>query len=318
MKRQSTQVRGAHARVETSDSSLYSRSQYASGKQSAKRGRKKWRVIFIIAVIVLVCSLVALGAIVYQYWSQQRAYSDLESNVSLSDNENASLSDLTVDWNALKEINPDVVGWIYIPNTPVNYPVVKGHDNEEYLHKAFDGSTGWLASAGTIFLDANNEADLTDQNIALYGHNMNDGSMFAALASWENSDEFNNHRDVYLLTPDGNYRLKTFSVVVTTGSDAIVQTKFATSLDYKNYIQDKFDRSVVTQEGYIVNLSDVKQSLLLSTCEYSKDDGRAVVFAAVVETTVANDEFLSAVEEGETGINGDELGVIAQQYREAA
>lgn len=96
--------------------------------------------------------------------------------------------------------------------------MVQGSDNQEYLHKAFDGSTGWLASAGTIFLDASNASDLSDQNNALYGHHMNDGSMFASLADFEDQGTFDSHRDIYVLTPQGNYRLKTFALVKTTAA----------------------------------------------------------------------------------------------------
>ncbi len=357
MRKKSNQVRGAHARIDESSGisggqpqSFQRGNQYTvpvydsrqvrqvNSFQTNRQGEQfvpelsnsnankptkgtGWKVVFVIAIIVLVGSLVALGAIVYQYWFQQQAYSDLESHVNLpggSDNSNVSLSDLTVDWDSLRKINSDVVAWIYIPGTPVNYPVVQGKDNEEYLHKAFDQSTGWLASAGTIFLDSNNTADFSDRNNALYGHNMNDGSMFAAMAQWENSDEFNNHRDVYLLTPEGNYRLKTFAVVATTGSDTIVQTKFASDNDYYNYIEDKLERSVVSQTGIILDASDVKQSLLLSTCEYSQDDGRAVIFASVVETTVKNDAYVASTTEGTTGINQGESDSVATQYREAA
>ncbi len=355
MKKKSNQVRGAHARIEEplrssagqpqsfrqsnqytvppydSQQGRYTNASFQANRQgeqfvpefsnsNTKKATKGagWKVVFVIAIIVLIGSLIALGAIVYQYWFQQQAYSDLESHVSLSENENVSLSDLTVDWDGLREINSDIVAWIYIPGTPVNYPVVQGRDNEEYLHKAFDGSTGWLALAGTIFLDSNNTADFSDRNNALYGHNQYDGSMFAALGDWTNNDEFNNHRDVYLLTPEGNYRLKTFAVVKTTGSDTIVQTKFASSSDYDNYIKDKFERSVVSQTGTVLDASDVKQSLLLSTCEYSQDDGRAVIFASVVETTVKNNAYVTSVSEGTTGMSQEESDSVATQYKEAA
>lgn len=277
-----------------------------------KKKSKKWRVIFVISLIVLVASLAALGAIAYQYWSQQQAYEGLESYVEVTDQEAVSLSDLSVDWAALQEVNPDVVAWIYIPGTPVSYPIVQGADNDEYLHRAFDGSTGWLASAGTIFLDSINDKALSDQNNALYGHHMNDGSMFASVADWVDADTFNSQRDIYIMTPEGNYRLKTFAVVKTVGSDAIVETTFSSKVQFVNYIQDKIDRSVVAQEGTVLQAHDVKQSFLLSTCEYSRDDGRVVAFAAVVETTVAGNPYLNEVEEGSTGITQDQAGSIAQ------
>lgn len=281
--------------------------------QETKRS-KKWRALFILALLVFLASLIAIGAIIFQYWIQQQAYKNLQDNVNVSDADNVALADLTVDWDALRAINPDIVAWIYIPDTMVNYPVVQAEDNSYYLHRSFDGATGWLASAGTIFLDAKNSPDLLDQNNALYGHHMNDGSMFATLADWENSDEFNAHRTIYVLTPQGNFRLKTFAVVRTTGSDPIVQTQFATEVDFVNYIQDKLDRSVVTQEGDVLSAFDVKQSFLLSTCEYNLSDGRAVIFASVEETTIANNPYVQATDGGSTGLSSQQSGEIGQQY----
>lgn len=297
---------------------MYSRNHYGSQAHSSRSRKNPWRVVFVVSIIVLIAALIGLGAIAFQYISQQRAYDDLEQYASISDAENVSLADLTVDWDALRAVNPNIVAWIYIPDSPVNYPVVQGQDNQEYLHKAFDGSTGWLASAGTIFLDSNNASDFSDRNSALYGHHMNDGSMFASLSDWQNNDEFNSHRDIYLLTPQGNYRLKTFAMVKTTGTDALVQTAFSSEESYRSYIQDKLDRSVVTQEGDVLGASDITQSMLFSTCEYSQADGRAVLFAAVVETTVANDLYVESTTQGTTGITSDESVLNDSQYKEAA
>lgn len=344
--KKSETVRGAHARIEEehadpaiSDRRIHSTEEapfrggdsarmtngvagMAQAGQSTqsfptapKKKEKRWRALFVVALIVFLAALIGLGAIIYQYWAQQRAYSDLEQYADL---DTVALSDLTVDWDALRAINPDVVAWIYVPDTPINYPIVQGDDNEEYLHKAFDTSTGWLASAGTIFLDASNDPTFADQNNALYGHHMNDGSMFASVSDWSDNQKFNENRTIYVLTPAGNYRLKTFAYVKTTGSDPLVQTKFLTQVDYVNYIQDKLDRSVVSQEGEVFTAADVKQSFLLSTCEYSQNDGRAVVFAAVVETTVAGDTYLSKTDKGSTNVTGDEARILSQQYKEAA
>lgn len=305
------------------ETSQFSRSEYGSAARPKNKGKGggPWRIIFIVSIVVLVGALAALGAIGYQYWSQQNAYNGLEQYAEVNeadDNSNLALSDLKVNWDALRAINPDIVAWVYIPGTPVNYPVVQGEDNNEYLHKAFDGSTGWLASAGTIFLDSSNNANLTDRNNALYGHHMNDGSMFASLAGFEDQSTFDSHRDVYVLTPQGNYRLKTFALVKTTGSDAIVQTSFASDESYQAYVQDKLTRSVVSQKGDALAAADIKQSMLFSTCEYSQNDGRAVLFAAVVETTAANDPYLSATNSGSTGLSSSQDAVMDRKYEEAA
>lgn len=309
--------RGRHAAQHISEpqnAQRYSRSNYGSQGYRSQSRKNPWRVVFVVSLVVFIAALIGLGAIAFQYISQQRAYGDLEQYATVSDSENLALSDLTVDWDALTAINPDIVAWIYVPDSPINYPVVQGDDNEEYLHKAFDGSTGWLASAGTIFLDSANAADFSDQNSALYGHHMNDGSMFASLSNWQNNDEFNAHRDIYLLTPQGNYRLKTFAMVKTTGDDALVQTSFGSEESYQSYIQDKLDRSVVTQQGEVLSSADIKQSMLFSTCEYSQNDGRAVLFAAVVETTVPDDPYVTGTAEGTTGISSSETGEMGTQY----
>ena len=148
--------RGSHAAPQRSQSTLpatyrsqqvpssqsisqYSRDSYGSAaraSQSKKGGI--WRVVFIVSIVVFVGALAALGAIGYQYWAQQNAYSGLEEYAEVDDNSNLALSDLKVDWDGLRAINPDIVAWVYVPGTPINYPVVQGSDNQEYLHKAFD------------------------------------------------------------------------------------------------------------------------------------------------------------------------------------
>lgn len=294
---------------------------HASHEQLRQRAGKQrfWRGVFIASLIVFIGALAILGVIAYQYLSQQNAYGDLEQYTELSaEGEHLALSDLSVDWKALQAINPDIVAWVYVPDTPINYPVVQGSDNNEYLHKAFDGSTGWLASAGTIFLDANNKADFSDRNNALYGHHMKDGSMFATIADWTDQSTFDSHRDLYLLTPAGNYRCKTFALVKTTGGDAIIQTGFSSDENYHTYIQDKLDRSVVTQSSPVFSVDDIQQSLILSTCEYTQNNGRAVLCATVVETTVANDPYIAATNDATTGLSSDEAAEMGREYKEAA
>lgn len=89
------------------DISQYSRDSYGSAaraSQSKKGG--VWRVVFIVSIVVFVGALAALGAIGYQYWAQQNAYSGLEEYAEVDDNSNLALSDLKVDWDGLRAINP--------------------------------------------------------------------------------------------------------------------------------------------------------------------------------------------------------------------
>ena len=250
-----------------------------------------WRVVFWLAVAVFVCSLIALGVILFSYQQGRVLYSDLAADavdVGAADDDAADLGDLTVDWDALLAINPDTIGWIYIPGTAVNYPVVYSGDDSRYLHTDFYGNETWPVSYGTIFLSGINEPDLSDANNILYGHHMNDGSMFAALADLAASDEaFNAHRTAYFLTPEGSIRLTSFALVHVPGTSGIAQATFASSEDQTAYVQARMDESIVSAAGDVPAAEDIEQTFMLSTCdEYSS--GRYVLFCYVEESSHPN------------------------------
>lgn len=278
----------------------------SKAKEQDKTAPRKRRTPLIVAVVLLVIALVAAGVLVFRYWSQQSAYEELETYVEVEDPNVVKLADLTADWDALREINPDIVGWIYIPDSKINYPIVQGPDNQKYLDTAFNGKDGWFSSAGTIFIDVKNDPAFTDRNTFLYGHHMRDGSMFAALTDWESDEEFNAHRDIYILTPKGNYYAKTFSLLKTNGSEPIVVTQFDSDESYQTYIQKMLNRSLVTQEGEVFTAEQIEQSFALCTCEYTQHDGRDLLFATVVATTVENDPFVACDPDALTGLGKDQ------------
>ena len=255
----------------------------------AKTRRNPWRIVTIIASIVLVGSLVALGVIGFSYWQGQDQYNKLREQSGLelpSDKESVSLAEMTIDWDSLRETNPDIVGWIVMPDTDIDYPIVQTTDNEYYLNHSFDKSQNWLAAYGTIFLDATNNSQFLDSCNFIYGHHMDDGSMFAFLDKLTSQDNFDENRTIYILTPRGNLRLTTFASVVTNGSDAIVQTNFSSAEDMDSYIMDKINRSRVTAEDAVEPALASTKIFGMSTCDYSVSDGRAILFSYVAESTI--------------------------------
>ncbi len=291
------------------DTSAYSAQAVRSARKKSGK-RRFWNVVFVISLVVFIGSLIGLGAIAYQYWAQDNAYASLEDKVNVSDAQSVPLSDLQVNWDELRAINPDIVAWIYVPGTKINYPVVQTDNNETYLHTSFAGETGWLGSAGSIFLDYRNNPELLDRNSAIYGHYMNDGSMFGAFSNMTNDESFNEHRDVFLLTPQGNYRLKTFSCILTTGDDTLVRTTFGSEEEYRAYVQELFDRSAVKQAGDQLSVDDVQQTFMFSTCEYSQTNGRAVICAAVVETTIPDNPYVTAQDSQGTDLSEEEAASV--------
>lgn len=145
---------------------------------------KKKKIICIMLIFIFTSGIV-IGAI--QLYKQYREYSegedsytDLEDYVKLPEEPEAPSSfpvdDETesggrewpaVDFASLQEINPDIVGWIYIEGTEINYPVVQGNDNQYYLKHLFSGE--WNGS-GCIFLDSRNRVDFSDRHSIIYGH----------------------------------------------------------------------------------------------------------------------------------------------------
>ncbi|MCL1799382.1 MAG: class B sortase [Eggerthellaceae bacterium] len=297
--------------------------------RAKKGGRKKsilWRIVFWLSLAVFLCSLSALGVIGYDYLKGQVMYRDIASwgFVPPADVDDTSigatlsgqpLADVVVDWNTLREKNPDTVGWIYIPGTVVNYPIVQGRDNYKYLTVDFLGGQGRVVRLGSIFLAAENSPDFSDPNNIVYGHHMQDGSMFACIDGFMDQAQFDAHRTVYVFTPTANYRLTTFSLVIANGSDPIAQPRFSDPEDMARYFQDKINRSVVRVGPDAIAAEDITKCFALVTCDFTIYDGRAVLFASVVETA-APSAFPGSSNPGLGGLAEGDLAAIDDATKE--
>ena len=124
-----------------------------------------------------------------------------------------------INFKALKAINEDVVGWLYVEALPdINYPIVHGKDNDYYLHRTFKGESNF---SGSIFLEATNKSDFSDPHNIIFGHNMKNGSMFGQLKDFRNKEVYDKSQYFWICTPKKNYKYKIFSVQeVLSGGDA--------------------------------------------------------------------------------------------------
>lgn len=113
-----------------------------------------------------------------------------------------------MDFSALRQQNPDVLGWILIPGTRVSYPVVQGTDNSYYLDHTWRGGKN---SVGAIFMDYRNNGDLSDFNTIIYGHRMNNRSMFGTLSQYKSRSYWQAHPYVYLTDDSGTHRYEIFA-----------------------------------------------------------------------------------------------------------
>ena len=183
---------------------------------------------------------------------------------------------ISVDFNSLLAQNSQVVGWIYSPNTVISYPVLKGGDNDYYLHHTLTGAEN---ASGSIFMDAVCEPDLSGDNTILYGHHMNNGSMFASLANYKQTGYLEEHPTLYYYTPTQNYMLQVFACFVTGGDSDVYAFNFATRQEYQEFINRMYSRSNF-DTGVEVTSSD--HIMTLSTCSYEYDDARYVVLCKIV------------------------------------
>lgn len=254
------------------------------------RRRSPWRVVFWVAIAVLVVALCVLLYIGYTYWSSQNAYEQIaQENFTAPDDaqdgsQGSELAGFSVDWDALRAVNPDVVGWVYIPDTEVSYPIAhRDGDDSYYLSHTFSGDSAgnFGAEFGCIMLSGENSADFSDEVNVIYGHNMTNGSMFALLAGFADSATFNQHRTIYLLTPEASYKLTTFAAnrVLGTDTSIVVPSQSASSLD--EYVQARVDASLVEPDPEPILAIEESKVFVFSTCDGADNTYRIVTCAEI-------------------------------------
>ena len=113
-----------------------------------------------------------------------------------------------INLEALREKNPDVVGWVFIPNTRINYPIVQGTDNQYFLNHTWDNRK---STAGAIFMESTNDPDFLDFRTIIYGHNMADSSMFGSIHRYDSKTYRDEYPYVYLVTDEGVLRYEIYS-----------------------------------------------------------------------------------------------------------
>ena len=176
-------------------------------------------------------------------------------------------------------MNSDVVGWIRFDEpSEINYPVVQGRDNEEYLKRTFEANTNKL---GTLFVDVNNPGDFSGRNTFIYGHNMKNGSMFAQLLKYKDDSFYKEHPYFYIYTPDGKVRTyEIFSAgVVKDTSDSYIMD-YADDAAFQTYIDYIKQRSAYPTSAEVTTASKI---VSLSTCTNVRDDERFLVHGVMIK-----------------------------------
>ena len=252
---------------------------YAAG--SHHRGRRKNKkkgnvisiIILVIAIAVFCVSAYKLFTIGKGYYDGRSEYDKIK-NLAIGDGDKKDEDGPKVNFDELKALNPDTVAWIRFDPEPkiIDYPVVQGKDNQEYLHKTFSANEN---SLGTIFLNVDNNPNFTDENSIIYGHRMKDGSMFRHLVDYEDKAFWEANPYFYIYTPDGQelkYHIYSMGQVVDT-SDTYL-TEFNSQEEYQNFLNMTKEVSLY-DTGVEVTTGDT--IVTLSTCTSASDEHRFVV-----------------------------------------
>lgn len=265
------------------------------GPNNQKPQNNVAKIISIVALVLGVILLIVAGIFFFNDWQSSKRAEDATNEAreavvtpSVTPTETTNESQApeaaqtgnagipVVDWEKLHAINKDIVGWLQIPGTNVNYPVVQGASNNDYLRTTIRGDK---AVEGSIFMDYESSRSLDDLHTILYGHNIKNGSMFHAIASYSDKDFFNQHRTAYYITPEKNVVLKALATYVTDGADMSVRKfDFANEQEFTDYVKDRISKSAVVADDF--DVANVKHLFELSTCSYMREDGRTILLLA--------------------------------------
>ena len=177
------------------------------------------------------------------------------------------VSPISIDFDLLAQRSDDVIGWLYLPDTAINYPVVQGYDNDYYLDHFLDGSYN---VGGSLFADFTCPDDFSGQN----------GSMFALVDDYTDQAFYDAHPVMYLNTPQQNYRVDFFAGFTTDPESFVYASAFATEGDYIAYLNTV---RLYSDFSSPVEVSSADRIITLSTCTYSAEDVRFVLFGKLVE-----------------------------------
>lgn len=178
-----------------------------------------------------------------------------------------------LDLAALQRENEDVVGWILIPESPVNYPLLQAEDNSYYLGNTWQREAN---HAGSIFLECKNSPDFTDFNTIIYGHNMNNGSMFASLRSYQYNRFYAEHPYVYLVSQSGIFRCEVFSAYAAKLDSPAYSLGITREDSRRSFIDHALEQSLIHTP---VTPAVTDRIITLSTCTSHGNDYRWVVHA---------------------------------------
>ena len=219
------------------------------------------------------------AAATLDYNTAQTAEEDDSASSVVEKHDSELLIYIKSKMNALKKQNSDVIGWITIDNTNIDYPIAYSGDNEYYINHSFDGT---YSIAGTIFMDYRDNPNFDDNyNTVIYGHNLMTGKMFSELDKFFTKSFFNDNRYIYIYNDNGMYVYETFCVTKINIAINYTRVFFSNPNEFVEFAYSMKKRSVFKTE---TDFNSKDKVITLSTCTNAHNKAeRYCIMAKLVE-----------------------------------
>lgn len=189
-----------------------------------------------------------------------------------------------LSYDDLIKLNPEIIGWIEVYGTKIDYPLVQAKDNDKYLHTTVDGR---FSTAGSIFLDSRNKKDFSDFNNVIYGHHMAERKMFGDIDKFLDKSFFDSHKYANIKRiGKSDLGVEFFSMVETHGADEkVFNTNIRDNNTKKDLIDYLYKNAVCSRD---IGLSNNDRIVLLDTCTFTVTNGRFILAGRLTDKTFKN------------------------------
>jgi len=253
----------------------------------------------VVDFMVLTVILLLIAVAVYAIWDSGQVYQ--AADAARYAPYKPSLQEDRVSFEELQDINPEVIGWLDVYGTSIDYPITQGDDNAKYVNT---NSFGDYSLSGAIFLDYLNSKNFNDFNSILYGHHMEKQTMFGELASFGSKSFFDSHRYGMLYYDHQDHGLEFFAFIKT---DAYDNSIFAPRIEGEEarqaYLQNLFDKAVFTRD---IEVTTEDHILVLTTCSTESTNGRDILAAKISDESFGNSFFAEETDKTNRQVSVDQ------------
>ncbi len=158
-----------------------------------------------------------------------------------------------INFEELQSINPDIIAWIYVGGTNINYPILQSKSNTYYLKHNYKKE---YSGAGSIYMDANADKDFNSQNTFIYGHYTGNKTMFGEIGNFMRQDFFDTHKEIFIYTPTNTYIVDLFSVYVDEANSNSYQMNYASAEELEDYIKMIQSKSKIKSNIEDISIED--------------------------------------------------------------